>query len=961
MLKKDITKWIILLPAFAVLLTSLIILSIVITSEIATYNKSIEEAHVEYVKSAKFQAQDRIDKLIAYIDFNEKFVFNEAKEEVRTIVNVGYGLMMDIYKENSTLPRQEILEKIKIKLRNTRFFNDLSGYYFIYDMHGVNIMHGGDSRLEGQNLSALQDVNGKFIIQDVIERLKKNNEIFNEWMWKNSGESGFRKKIGFDKYVPALGVFIGSARYEDEIREKIKKETQKLLLNTRYGESGDGYIFAYDYDGITISHGDTSLVGQNRKSVVSNGQFIIRDIIEGARINPEGFFMAYQSTYRPNAASDKSKVSFIRAIPQFGWIIGTGTYIAEEQKALLGRTSMIKAKMKETISQITLVSVIIIFIILWVMFIVSHKIQTILSRYENHLLMSNEKIKEQKHIFEILYQKSADGIMLIRDNVVIDCNESVVKMFKAQNKEELIDVSPSELSPAFQPDGQNSYEKSLKMDALAVENGMHKFEWLARRSDGDVFWLSIVMTAIRVKESVVLHCSMRDITMRKALEDENKKQKQLLVHQVEHDILTGLPNRNLLQDRLAQAIKKAHRDESVLAVLFVDIDKFKSVNDTLGHDAGDILLKTIATRMRTNIRDTDTVARLSGDEFIILFDGCKDISDVFIAIKKLLNAFNEPVSFGNDSFKVTMSIGVSVYPNDGENASKLLRNADLAMYRAKAEGRNRYKFFDAEMNNETNEHLAIEKSLAHALYNHEFVLYYQPQINLQNEKIVGFEALIRWQHPEKGLVMPSYFIHIAEESDLIIEIGKWVTMEAMKQMKVWYDAGLNPGKVAINFAGKQLESPELTQCMLNCLKESGCSAKWIEMEVVERFIMHDTQKSITLLSHLREIGIDISIDDFGTGHSSLAYLKQLPITKLKIDQSFVQNLENSKEDRAIAKTIIELGRGLGLTVLAEGVETLGQKEFIYQSGCELMQGYFFSRPISAENAEKLLKNQSEML
>ena len=306
-------------------------------------------------------------------------------------------------------------------------------------------------------------------------------------------------------------------------------------------------------------------------------------------------------------------------------------------------------------------------------------------------------------------------------------------------------------------------------------------------------------------------------------------------------------------------------------------------------------------------------------------------------------------------------MGVSVYPNDGESASMLLKNADIAMYKAKMEGRNRYKFFDQEMNQETNEHLEIERSLYKALANEEFELYYQPQLNLQTETIVGIEALIRWNHPVKGLVSPSYFIHIAEESELILEIGNWVLKEGMRQMKAWQDAGLNAGKLAINFAGKQLDSPKLISTVISTLKETGCKASWVEMEIVERFIMKDSTKSIALLKRIRELGVDISIDDFGTGHSSLAYLKHLPITKLKIDQSFVQNLEQSREDRAIARTIIELGRGLGLKVLAEGVETDAQRDFIYSSGCELMQGYLFSKPLSAQEMETLLKNQNQML
>lgn len=957
--EKSITKWIIFLPAFAIFLTFSIILTIVITNQKAEYEKSVELARKEYVKNSKFQAKDRIDKLVDYINFNEQFVLNEAKQEAKNVVNLAFEIISDTYWRNQKYSKEYILHEIKSKLQDMHFFSDLSGYYFIFDMQGQCLMHGADTTWDGQNLSHISDEQGSKPISNMIALLQKQESGFLEWDWKNSKDTSFRKKLGYIQKFEPLGIFVGSARYEDEIIERLKKETQKLLLNTKYGELG--YIFAYDYDGSTISHGDHSLVGKNRLDVVTDGQHIIQDIVNGGKASNDGFFMNYTASFHPEKNKDKGKISFIRAIPQFEWVIGTGAYLMEESKALEEQKILLKEKMKDTIYNTFLISLMIILLVMGIMFFISLKIRALLTRYENHLLVSNKQIREQKTVFETLYQKSADGIWLLKDNIFIDCNEAIVKMFGGLDKSQLINISPKDIAPEFQPDGESSHEKALQMSAKAIENGVHKFEWRARKIDGTLFWISVVVTTIAMRDSVIQHCSVRDITARKELEEENKKQKKLLMHQVEHDILTGLPNRNLLQDRLIQAIKKASRDQKVLAVMFVDIDKFKSINDTLGHDAGDMLLRTIATRMKETMRETDTVARLSGDEFIILIDSCKDASDIFIAIKKLVSAFGEPFIFGNESFKVTMSIGVSVYPHDGESASKLLKNADIAMYKAKMEGRNRYKFFDQEMNQETSEHLEIEKGLHKALKENELVLHYQPQINLQSEQIVGFEALIRWNHPSKGLILPSCFIYIAEESELIIEIGKWVIKEAMQQMKMWYDEGLNPGKVAINFAGKQLDSPKLDVYMIDSLKESGCKPEWIEMEIVERFIMKDTTKSITLLQRFRDMGIDISIDDFGTGYSSLAYLKQLPVTKLKIDQSFVRNLEESPQDRAIAKTIIELGRGLGLKVLAEGVETKAQREFIYQSGCELMQGFLFSKPISAQEARILLQNQNQML
>ncbi|MCD8543288.1 MAG: EAL domain-containing protein [Sulfurospirillum cavolei] len=956
--KQNITKWIVFLPASAILLTFLMIVTIVVSTERTEYKKALEAARIDYVKRSKLQAKERIDKIVEYVNENEKILMNEVQEDVKNLVNLAYQISEDTYRENTRLPRDEILEKIKTKLRNTRFFNDLSGYYVIFGLDGTCEMNGMDRSLEGKNFIDLQDSTGRYIMREGLARLKKEEAFATTYEWKNSTDKAPRKKIGYIRSYKPLNIYIASGRYEDEVRERIKKETQKFLLSTRYGEYG--YIFAYDYYGNTISHGDHALIGQNRLNVTTNNQYIIRDIVEGGKRNLEGFFMTYEASYHPDN-QDKRKISFVRSIPQFEWVVGTGVYLMEENNALVQQEEALKTKMQSTLVNMLAVSIIIMLLVMGVMFFISTKLRSVLARYENHLLLNNKQIKEQKQVFETLYQKSADGIWLLKEGIFVDCNEAIVKMFKAKNKDVLVNVTLADLSPKVQPDEQSSYEKALWMNELALKNGTHKFEWQVRDCEGKLFWISVMMTTIHMDKGIIQHCSVRDITIRKELEEENKKQKNLLMHQVEHDTLTGLPNRNLLQDRLTQAIKKASRDNKVLGVMFVDIDKFKNINDSLGHDAGDMLLKIIAARMRQNVRDTDTVARLSGDEFIVLLDGCKDVSDIFVAIKKLVYSFQEPFIFGNESFQITTSIGVSVYPHDGEAASKLLKNADIAMYKAKSKGRNRYVFFDQEMNQETNEHLEIEKNLRKALEREEFVIYYQPQINLQTERIVGLEALIRWNHPTRGLTTPNYFIHVAEESELIVEIGNWVIIEVMKQMKSWYDQGLNPGKTAINIAGKQLESSELISFLIQSLRQSGCRPEWLEMEIVERFIMKDTIKSIALLKRFRELGLDISIDDFGTGHSSLAYLKQLPITKLKIDQSFVQSLEESKEDRAIARTIIELGRGLGLKVLAEGVETKEQKEFIYASGCELMQGYLFSRPVCAEEIETMLKNQGRML
>lgn len=957
--KGTITKWIILLPLLSVLLAFVATLIVVVNSEKDAYAELAKHARIEYIKNARFNAKDRIDKLVEYINFNESFLSTRAQNEIKDIVLLGKSIAQDAYYENAHLPKKVIFEKIEELLGEKRFFNNFEGYYFVLDMNGAVIVHGENYNLVGKNLINIQDENGNYTIRDGIQKLQGKEGMFHRWQWKNPMDEHSRTKIGYIAYIKDLDILIGSARYEDEIFKEIKEETQKLLINMRYGDSG--YIFAHDYNGITIAHGNVKEIGKNRLNIISGGQYIIRDFINGAKIMPEGFFMNYMATYRPDGTNNMEKLSYFRAIPQFEWVIGTGIYLEEEITLLKENEKVFKVKMSQNITNIASISFLVMLVIASILLIIANKINAVLARYEAHLLLSNQKIIEQKQVFETLYQKSADGITLLKDNHLIDCNEAIVTMYKAKDKKQLFGTTVNDVSPEFQPDGKSSAVKALMMHAIALEKGAHQFEWHARALDGTFFWASVTISAISMKEGPILHCAMRDITANKSLEEENKKQKQLLVYQIEHDTLTGLPNRNLLQDRLSQSIKKASREAYMVGIIFIDIDKFKNINDTLGHDVGDTFLKIIAEKMKSCMRQSDTVARLSGDEFIILIDGCNELNDINIAIKKLLSTFKEPIFVNQERFKVTMSMGVSVYPNDGDKVGVLLKNADIAMYKAKAEGRNRYKFFDSWMNKETNEHLEIESGLYKALEKSEFELYYQPQLDLKNDLIVGMEALIRWNHPSKGLLFPGSFIYVAEESELIVEIGNWVLNEGLRQVQVWRSMGLDPGKLAINFAGKQLESTRLIETVSDALQKSGALPEYLEMEVVERFIMRDSAKSIALLKRIRSLGVDISIDDFGTGHSSLAYLKHLPITKLKIDQSFIQNLEQSKEDRAIACTIIELGRGLDLKVLAEGVETAWQKEFIFNNGCELMQGYFFSKPICAKAMEDLLKNQVQML
>lgn len=437
--------------------------------------------------------------------------------------------------------------------------------------------------------------------------------------------------------------------------------------------------------------------------------------------------------------------------------------------------------------------------------------------------------------------------------------------------------------------------------------------------------------------------------------DKRKKVEQTLAYKAHHDELTHLSNRTLFLDRLEHSIHKAKRQKKMLAVLFIDLDRFKEINDSLGHAMGDAVLIEVADRLREHLRDIDTIARLGGDEFTLIVEDVDDIQKVNTIALKLLSTLQEPMYIQEHQLYVTISIGISLYPLDGDDAQSLLRNADSAMYKAKEEGRNSYQYYTTELTQRAFERVSLESSLRRAIANREFIVYYQAQTNGSTDQLIGMEALVRWEHPDMGLISPAHFIPLAEETGLILAIDAFVMEEAMKQISLWYREGLNPGVLSLNLAMKQLWQENFAETLQKMLNNSGCRAEWIELEVTEGEVMKNPEKAIGILKQLHDLGITLAIDDFGTGYSSLSYLKRLPLDILKIDQSFIRGLPDNNEDIAIVRSIIALAKSMGMRVIAEGVETLEQKEFLVENGCLNIQGYFYARPISTVDMDNRLR------
>lgn len=440
----------------------------------------------------------------------------------------------------------------------------------------------------------------------------------------------------------------------------------------------------------------------------------------------------------------------------------------------------------------------------------------------------------------------------------------------------------------------------------------------------------------------------RDVTERKEME-------AYILHQSFHDTLTGLPNRLLLVDRMRQATAHLGRKNSPVAVLFIDLDRFKDINDTLGHAAGDRLLQEVAERLGNCVREGDTVARLSGDEFVVLLAGLNDVRDAALVADKIVTTVSSPCRIGGSELRVSPSIGIAVFPGDGHDIDELLRNADTAMYHAKQEGRGRFSFFASSMNEAASRRLAVGGALQQAIQQDEFLLHYQPKVSAKSGEICGFEALIRWPQADGVWIPPSQFIPIAEETGRIEQIGNWALREAARQIQCWRAEIDFCCPVAVNVSASQFRKDSVARNIEAALQESNIPASFLEAELTESAVMTDPVKAIQALHEIRNLGVTISIDDFGTGYSSLAYLKRFPLDKLKIDAAFVRDIASDPDDAAIVLAIISLAHSLGLTVIAEGVETAEQVAFLVENDCDEMQGHYFSKPVPTDEALQLLK------
>ena len=563
---------------------------------------------------------------------------------------------------------------------------------------------------------------------------------------------------------------------------------------------------------------------------------------------------------------------------------------------------------------------------------------------------ANRAMTESDEWLRTTLEHLVDGVVVINDSGEIESLNGATERLFGYQPEEIVGAHVRVLVPGSGPDADDDYFSQFLRTGKKTPIGIGE-EVFGRHKDGGRFPLDIEFGEVQMGDRRRLIATLRDIT-------ERKEAEALIVKQANYDSLTKLPNRTLFMDRLSLALTRASRNGGQIGLLFIDLDNFKKVNDTLGHSAGDQLLQEAAERLTACVRETDTVARLGGDEFTIILPDLQKAHDVEQVVRQILDRLSKPYLIDGTEVFASGSVGITLFPDDGKDAETLLKNSDTAMYRAKYDGRNTFRFFTAKMNAEALESVKLENQLRHAVDRGEFVLHYQPIIDLESGRVAGAEALLRWNHPVDGIVSPIKFIPLAEETGLIVPIGDWVFKAACEQIREWHDIGLNSLHVSVNLSPRQCREITFYETFEDTLRTTGADPNAVTLEITENLLMEsDNDDAVTMLHKLRDQGVHLSLDDFGTGYSSLSYLKRFPFDVLKIDRSFVKDVATDPEDKALIEAMIAMAHGLNIKVVGEGAETREQVDFLRSRNCDAVQGYYFSKPIPADQFIDLARNQ----
>ncbi|QDF96568.1 hypothetical protein CJ010_08505 [Azoarcus sp. DD4] len=884
--------------------------------------------------------------LADYLEFQRARSEERARAIVREQVDLVFEMATAIYeREHGRLPEERIRTLIIEAIRPMRFL-DGRGYYFIDTLDGRCVLLPISPEREGSSLWDNRDDSGHYIMRGLIDAARNPQGAgFSRYRWyRPDNTETMAEKIAYVRRFEPFDWIIGAGEYIYKIEADLQREALKRIESQRF--QPDGVIGVATPDGHILVEPHLSMQplpqhARLEQTPEPHWTQAAREIIAqhgGGRL---------QFTMKTADGRSERRLAYAVEHAGWGWHLVASIGLAELDAALERERADLHRnaahRLRLTLALLALASLVTVLFGLALSGWLTRRFaiyRTAIAERNATLEENNRELQLASRVFEC----GNEAMM------VLDASHRYLAVNSAFTQMVAVDGKALEGRPVAELFGTHDGSGWPDIERELASVGAWSGEVCVRRTDRTELAAQLSISAVTSPAGKATHFvgALTDMT-------GHKQTEALLRHMAEYDALTDLPNRVLLRDRARLAIQSAAQSGRLAAMLFIDLDRFKNVNDSLGHSVGDALLRLVAQRLSGLVSPSDTISRPGGDEFVVLLTDLASREDIAAQAARIIAAFASAFRVDHYELSVTPSVGIAVWPHDGVDADTLLRNADAAMYHAKESGRNTYRFFTSEMSLQVRERLDLENLLRQALMRDEFEVHYQPQFSLADQRILGCEALIRWRHPERGLVPPDRFIPLAEDTGLIVAIGRWVLAAACTQARLWQDAGLGDIPVAVNASPVQIHHGNFAETVAEVLTESGLPARLLEIELTESTLMADAAPVAATLTALQNAGVRLAIDDFGTGYSSLAYLKRFKLDKLKIDRSFINDLPGDVDDANITVAIIGIARSLGMGVIAEGVETPEQQQFLLERGCGEGQGYLFSRPLTAEAMTALLR------
>lgn len=947
------------------LLCAIVFFSVNVYNARITFERESTNLREHYIETQKGVLITQVDKYIEHLIKERNKAYDETQKLLKMRVDRAYDVATQVYEMYKHTHDQAFIQS-KI-IETLRLFRYENGYHFITRTDGVEILYPEHPEMEGRSMFTMPNSDMVAMVRQMLTQVQTEKEGFFDYAWQKTADTScpLSRKMAYVKLFEPYGWMLGTGIYLDDIERELKKELANDEQRLVFDKESGNYIFIGTWDGVSIT-------GPNQGNNVfnlrdKNGKYIIRELINKAKEG--GGFVEY---FTP--LSQQAKVSYVVPLYDWEWYIGAGIYVknVNDEIAKL-REAMLKG-MQQTFFTIAL-WMIVFSVLVWIsylyisrkvskdftlfinffdslvnkdQFIDTHNVRFLefeeLAKHANTMLEA--KIFSNKHLeqYKKIVSSSDDFLALIdRNYTYLAISEAYHKLFN-KPQEEILGRTMPDLY------GEQYFVENLKhLSDRALMGEMFEYEFWMPSALGQRFLHVKYFPYYESEEDAFPSAyvvSARDHTEKKANEERlmaSEKKLEFLAH---NDALTGLPNRLLLGDRIAHAIENSKRQGGFIALCFIDLDNFKKINDSYGHSYGDEILKQLALRIQGKIRHCDTLSRIGGDEFILLVENIHEKHEIDVILSKIQAIFEAPFVNKEQKFFLSASIGVSLYPDHGADGETLIKNADTAMYKAKEAGKNTYVFYTLDMTIASYERIGMENALREAIKEKQFLVYYQPQTDLKSGKLIGMEALLRWNHPIEGILPPGRFIAFSEETHLIIEIGAWILKQTCIDLVNLREEGLFEGTVSINISGVQIEYSDFLTTLKETIEQTHVDPSMLEIEVTESFIMHDPERWIVLLKEMQSLGMSIAIDDFGTGYSSLSYLRKLPIDKLKVDMSFVKDIPSQEDACAIVNSIITLAQNMKITTLAEGIEHPEQEAYLAEHGCEQGQGYLYAKPMS---------------